>query len=113
MGQSKNERQINRKAIKEAKRIARLLPLVGVDLCACGPIHLMKCSGKCRDAHFDNKTHQIQCGECYRLTSQEVKPPRAGKTRRTWRYGKQKPPPRRDHRSNLDDGNRHHDDQEW
>lgn len=54
------------KASKEKTKQLRLQPLVGVDLCACGPLNHLKCAGICRKKHT-NEHGEIVCGEKYRI----------------------------------------------
>ena len=55
---------------KEGKRkklkMERLRPLIGVDLCACGPINCLKCSGPCRESHKDQHG-QVICFSKYQV----------------------------------------------
>jgi len=110
VGQDKNRKPTNKKDNKEAKRIARLRILIGIDLCACGPHLSMKCIGQCRDNHFDSKTGQVRCTECYRLDPREVKPAKSNKPRR---YGQQKSSSERSRRSDFNSRDRKHDNEEW
>ncbi len=52
---------------KTRRRVDRLRRLAGVDLCACGGGHLLRCRGICRDTHFDGKTNDVRCDERYRV----------------------------------------------
>lgn len=52
---------------KTRRRVDRLRRLAGVDLCACGGGHLLRCKGVCRETHIDLKTQNIRCGEKYRV----------------------------------------------
>jgi len=88
VGYYKDEKQISKINHKENKRIARLLSVVGIDLCACGPSHSMKCDGKCRQAHCDG-TNQVKCFECYRIDPYTVKPNKSDKPKRKWQDGKE------------------------
>jgi hypothetical protein len=51
---------------KEKNKQLRLQPLVGIDLCACGPLNHLKCSGKCRKKHT-NEHGEVICGEKYKI----------------------------------------------
>lgn len=53
----------NKKAIKRA---ARLRNLLGVDLCACGAMHTLKCEGVCRESHRD-ENGKVNCNELYHV----------------------------------------------
>ena len=52
---------------KTRRRVDRLRRLAGIDLCACGGGHLLRCQGICRNSHIDQKTQNVRCGERYRV----------------------------------------------
>lgn len=72
------------------KKIQRLKFLVGIDLCACAGGHKLLCHGSCRKCHTDTKTGQVKCGELYTIDSSEVKSDDKKKSKRDWKYGRQK-----------------------
>lgn len=74
---------------KKDKKQERLHKFVGIDLCACGGGHKIKCHGVCRESHMDKGTAMVECGECYRIESQRQSTGDR-RPRRTWKYGKQK-----------------------
>lgn len=63
--QEKREKKVE--SGKKLRRIERLRRLSGVDLCACGGGHLLKCGGICRETHIDLSTKVVRCGEKYRV----------------------------------------------
>lgn len=51
---------------KEKTKQLRLQPMMGIDLCACGPLNHFKCDGVCRAKH-KNEHGEVICGEKYRI----------------------------------------------
>lgn len=51
---------------KQIKRAMKLKPLLGVDMCACGPTNQLKCEGVCRKMHTD-KSGNVNCMELYHI----------------------------------------------
>lgn len=51
---------------KLALKIERLKPLIGVDMCACAPMNVLKCYGVCRKKHTDERG-RVACGELYQI----------------------------------------------
>ena len=84
-----NERGRNKKK-REQKKIERLKRLLGIDLCACGGGHQLRCYGRCREAHTNLKIGKVECGECYQIDRSTVKQGGSRRPRRTWKYGRQK-----------------------
>ena len=74
---------------KKQKKIERLKLLSGIDLCACGGGHRLRCHGVCKEAHTNSKTREIECSECYQIEC-NVKPNDPRRQKRTWKYGRQK-----------------------
>jgi len=75
---------------REQKKIERLKILLGIDLCACGGGHQLKCQGACKETHTNPKTGRTECGECYQIDRSVVKQDGPRRPRRTWKYGRQK-----------------------
>lgn len=67
-----NERGRNKKN-REQKKIARLMRLLGIDLCACGGGQKLKCQGVCREHHTNPKTGKVECVALYQVDCSEVK----------------------------------------
>lgn len=84
-----NERGQNKKK-REQKKNERLKRLLGIDLCACGGGHQLKCSGVCRECHTNSNNGNVECSIAYRIEQSEVKQGNTNKPRRTWKYGRQK-----------------------
>lgn len=72
------------------KKIQRLKFLVGIDFCACAGGHKLRCHGSCRETHMDSKTGQVECMELYQIDSSEVKSDGKKKSKRDWKYSRQK-----------------------
>jgi len=51
---------------KSEKRNERLRNLVGIDLCACGGGHKVKCDGICRQNHIKNN-EGVKCPAVYQV----------------------------------------------
>jgi hypothetical protein len=79
-----------KKTKKEQKKIGRLKPLLGVDLCACGGNNKIICDGICRKKHMNPKTGMVECGEVYQVDRPDEKLDEKRRPRRTWKYGHQK-----------------------
>lgn len=60
-------KDIGREKKKKNTKAKRLKIVLGVDLCACGPNHKMKCDGPCREAHTDPNTGDVKCFELYQI----------------------------------------------
>lgn len=84
-----NEKGRNKKK-KERKRAEQLKLLLGMDWCACGNGHRLKCHGVCRESHVNPKTKRVECGELYRIDHSEVDKNDQRRSKRTWRFGRQK-----------------------
>lgn len=84
-----NEKGCNKKK-RECKKLNRLKILVGIDLCACGGGHRLKCSGVCRECHTNSKSGQVECLAMYRIEQSEVKEGGSRRPKRSWKYGRQK-----------------------
>lgn len=84
-----NERGKNKKK-REQKKIERLKRLIGIDLCACGGSHKLKCKGICREKHTKSNTGLVECGELYRIDKSEVKQGGGRRPKRDWKFGRQK-----------------------
>lgn len=56
----------NKTKKKKLDKLMRLKVLLGVDLCACGPLYRLKCQGKCRKIHT-TENGDIKCSELYRI----------------------------------------------
>jgi len=84
-----NERGRNKKK-REQKKIERLKRLLGIDLCACGCGHQLRCHGKCREVHTNPKIRRIECGECYKIDHLAIKQGGPRHPKRTWKYDRQK-----------------------
>lgn len=62
-------KEISNKEIRKKKiKAERLRPLLGIDLCACGPMNCFKCHGICRESHKDQHG-QVICGAKYQVDS--------------------------------------------
>jgi len=99
-----NEKGRNKKK-REDKRVRRLRLLLGTDLCACGGGHLLRCNGMCREQHTNQKTGTVECPEVYRIDSSAIKNDGHRKTKRSWKYGRQ--------RENNDDGDKKRRREKW
>jgi hypothetical protein len=64
--------------------------LVGIDLCACGGGHQLRCHGECRQHHTNPKSGRVECGELYQINDSNIKHDDSTRPRRAWRYGRQK-----------------------
>ena len=84
------EKTASKKNNKELKKAQRLKVLVGIDLCACGGGHKLRCHGVCRESHRDARTGQIVCAELYNIQTSEVKSNDKKRPKRDWKYGRQK-----------------------
>ena len=84
-----DERGRNKKK-REQKKIERLKRLLGIDLCACGGGHQLKCQGACKEAHTNPKTGRTECDERYQIDRSAVKQGGPRRSKRTWKYGRQK-----------------------
>lgn len=62
----KKERKQSKETKKRADKALRLYSMQGVDLCACGPVNVLKCEGECRAEHR-NEHGQIECGAKYQV----------------------------------------------
>lgn len=51
---------------KLSAKIQRLRPLVGVDMCACGPMNVLRCEGPCRIKHTED-TGRVVCSWLYQI----------------------------------------------
>lgn len=74
---------------KELKKIERIKRLFGIDLCACGGSHKLRCHGSCREDHTNSGTGEVECSECYRIDHATKRDDKKGR-KRTWKYGRQK-----------------------
>ena len=84
-----NEKGRNKKK-REQKRIERLKRLLGIDLCACGGGHKLRCQGICRECHTNSNTKKVECVAVYQIDRSEVKQSDSRRPKRTWKYGRQK-----------------------
>jgi hypothetical protein len=84
-----NEKGHNKKK-REEKKTQRLRRLSGLDLCACGGGDRLRCKDKCREKHTSKTTGQVMCGELYHVESPPDKSGGKKRSKRTWRYGRQK-----------------------
>lgn len=75
---------------REQKRIEQLKLLLGIDWCACGCGHQLRCHGICRRSHTNAKTNMVECGELYQIDRSEIKQSGPRRSRRTWKLGRQK-----------------------
>ena len=75
---------------KEQKKIERLKRLLGIDLCACGGGHQLRCQGVCKESHTNPKTEKVECGELYQIDYSIVKQGKSRRPKRTWKYGRQR-----------------------
>jgi len=71
----------NKEQKKKEKKAARLRPLVGQDLCACGTLHCLRCEGKCRELHTTG-SGVVECGEKYQVSYELVNPKQKKKRRK-------------------------------
>jgi len=83
------ERGRNKKK-REQKKIERLIRLLGIDLCACGGGHRLRCQDVCRECHTNSKTGKVECGEMYQIEHSAVKQGGSRRPKRAWKYGRQK-----------------------
>ncbi len=74
----------------ERKKIERLKLLLGIDLCACGGGHRLRCHGPCRKCHTNSDTGNVECGEMYQIDHSVVKQGGTRRPKRDWKYGHQK-----------------------
>jgi hypothetical protein len=61
-----NKKQQSKEMKKRIDKAQRLRNLIGVDLCACGPLNCLRCHGICREEHTD-ENGQVVCGEKYHV----------------------------------------------
>lgn len=87
----KKDRGDNKSTLKgkELKKTERLKRLFGIDLCACGGSHKLRCQGSCKENHTNPETGEVECSECYRIDSPTRQDDKKGR-RRTWKYGRQR-----------------------
>jgi hypothetical protein len=83
------DRKGKSKTGKEIKREERLRRLLGVDLCACGGGHRLKCHGICRVAHTNSGTGRVECGEMYHIDYSVVKSGGFRRKNRSSRHNRQ------------------------
>lgn len=83
------ERGHNKKK-REQKKIARLMRLLGVDLCACGGGDKLKCQGVCRKRHTNPKTGEVECVALYQIDHSEVKRHNTRRSKRDWKHDDKK-----------------------
>lgn len=84
-----NDRSENKKK-KEQKKNSRRKKGAGLDLCACGGGHQLKCEGICREKHTNSKTGCVECGELYQIENFIVKDDGLSQSKRNWKFGRQK-----------------------
>ena len=84
-----NEKGRNKKK-REKKKIERLQRLLGIDLCACGGGHQLRCEGPCRECHRNPGAGNIKCEEMYQIDSSSVKQGGPRRPKRDWKFGRQK-----------------------
>jgi hypothetical protein len=84
---TKEKKYNENKSSKERKKDEQLKLLSGIDLCACGSGHRLKCSGICRKSHTDPLTQEVNCEEKYRIDERQSNSQRP---KRTWKYGHQR-----------------------
>lgn len=75
---------------REQKRTEQLKLLLGIDFCACGGGHKLRCHGACRESHTSEKTKRVECGELYQIDRSEANQGNSRRPRRTWKFGRQK-----------------------
>lgn len=56
----------NKETKKRKEKADRLRSLIGIDLCACGPLNHLKCHNACRKAHKDQHG-QVVCTAKYQI----------------------------------------------
>lgn len=84
-----NERGRNKKK-REEKKIQRSNRLCEIDFCACGGGDKLVCKDKCREKHINPRTGLVECGELYHISRVSNKSDGSKRSRRTWKYGRQK-----------------------
>jgi hypothetical protein len=78
------------KGRNKKKREQKIKRLLGINLCACGSGHQLRCHGVCKKAHTNPSTGKVECGEMYQIDHSEIKLGGPRRPKRTWRYGRQK-----------------------
>jgi len=58
---------------KKKEKNKKLFSLLGIDLCACGASHTLKCFGICRETHINPKTKIVKCTSLYQIDVTELK----------------------------------------
>lgn len=84
-----NERGRNKKK-REKKKIERLKRLLGIDLCACGGGHQLRCEGPCKERHTNSGDGNTQCEAMYQIDCSSTKQGGQRRPKREWKYGRQK-----------------------
>lgn len=84
-----NEKGRN-KTQRERKRSERLGRLIGIDFCACGGGHQLRCKTICRHIHTNVRTGKVECDECYQIDDSDTNDRGRRRPKRTWKFGNQK-----------------------
>lgn len=83
-----NERGRNAQK-REDKKNRRLKRFVGIELCACGGGHKLKCEGECRD-HHTKDNGLVECISIYKIDDSMIGKDKSKRSKRTFKYGKQR-----------------------
>ncbi len=85
-----SKENVENRSMRKQKKTDRLKRLLGIDLCACGGGHKIRCKGVCRERHTNSKTGKIECVALYQIDNLVVGQDDQRGRGKSWKYGRQK-----------------------
>jgi len=86
---------------KMSPKLQRLKSLIGVDMCACGPMNVLKCEGECRKKRTSD-SGQVICSEVYQIDTSIFRQKKNKKRKHTVQVDRPRKNPENIQRRNID-----------